>query len=78
MKIRLKKRGIVGIKKIGLDGRLEKVDAEEGVKVFVRGLDGLGLIIFSDKEAENLINKIKKVKTAEKKAKKKLSKNLYN
>jgi len=78
MKIRIKKRGIFGIKKSGIDGRLEKVETKEGLKVFLRGLDGLGLIVFSDKETESLVNKIKKTKTAEKKAKKKLSKNLYN
>jgi len=67
MKIRLKKRGTFGVKKIGLDGNIGKIEKSEGLRVFVKGLEGLGVVVFSPKEVEMLMNKIKPEKEVKEK-----------
>ena len=65
MRIRLKKRGVFGIKRIPFDGRIEKVERGQdgGLDLYVRGLEGLGLISFSQKELGMLDGKTKSKKT---------------
>ena len=57
MKIRLKKRSVLGIKRIKLDGKIEKVvkkggagsKAKEGTVVFISGMEGIAAVGFSSK-----------------------------
>ena len=78
MKIRIKKRGIFGVKKIGLDCKIGKIERMEDplagkgkrLSVFFKGLEGMGTISFSDKEAEMLRKKLKDKKESGKKKRK--------
>lgn len=65
MRIRLKTRGAFGIKRIPFDGRIEKVERGQdgGLDLYVRGLEGLGLISFSQKEIGMLGGKTERKKT---------------
>lgn len=66
MKIRIKKRGLLSVKRIGLDGKIGKIELMEkpmegkgkGLSVIIKGLEGIGAVIFSDKEIEMLREKI--------------------
>jgi outer membrane biosynthesis protein TonB len=58
MRIRLKRRSAFGVKRHGLDGNIGKIEKKEGLHVFVKGMKGLGLIVFSPKEIEMLSGKI--------------------
>ena len=65
MKIGIKKRGTFGVKRIWLDGTIEKIEKKtnpvnpknEGLSVFFRGVDGIGVISFSPKEVEMFVAK---------------------
>lgn len=75
MKIRIKRRGVIGVKKLGLDGRIERVEKhvegdKEIVSIFFRGLEGLGALRLSKKELELIYKKL----TPERKAAKKIVK----
>lgn len=90
MKVRIKKRGAFGIKKIALDGKIEKVERSEnpvnpgnhGVSIFFKGVEGLGVIRLSPKESEMVAmsampkkdKQESSVKPLKKKAKKKTKK----
>ncbi|MFH1425712.1 MAG: hypothetical protein ABIG28_03250 [archaeon] len=59
MRIRIKKRGFFGVKKIKLDGQISRVDKGEGMHIFIRGVEGLGLVSLSLKEMQVLKEKAK-------------------
>jgi hypothetical protein len=63
MRLRLKKRGMLGVKKINLKGRIVKIGknpdfGKEGLVVFFRGLEGVGIVDFGKKEMEMLREKL--------------------
>jgi len=59
MKIRMKKRGVLGVKKIALDGKIGKIEKKDGgLQIFVRGLEGLGVVGFGPREIEMIKKKI--------------------
>lgn len=74
MKIRLKKRGMFGVKKVKLDGKIERIERGEGTNVFVRGLEGIGVVVFSPREVEMIVSKVKRKEVKEKKVKKRVKK----
>ena len=79
-KMILKKRGTFGVKRIGLEGKIAKIEKsvspvtpeKSGLNVFVKGLEGLGVVGFSPKQVEMIVTKAtKKEVKKKKKAKKK-------
>jgi len=66
MRIRMKKRGVLGLKRIGIDGKIGKIEVREnpaegklGLSIFFKGLEGMGVVSFSEKEIEMIRDKIK-------------------
>jgi hypothetical protein len=65
MKVGIKKRGTLGVKKIFIEGRIEKIEHKQGgvqagkenLTVFFRGLEGIGIIQLSPKEVELIFEK---------------------
>lgn len=61
MKTGIKKRGFLGVKRIALEGKIEKIemkqnhgDGKGGLMLFFRGLEGLGFVNFSQQEIERI------------------------
>jgi len=53
----MKKRGTFGIKKIKLDGKVQKMEKKEGMNVFVKGPEGVCVVSFSPQEVNMLKEK---------------------
>lgn len=73
MKIGIKKRSAFGVKRIALEGKIEKIEkkasasdpGKQSLVVFFKGLEGLGVINLSPKEVEMLVEKAKTEKKVE-------------
>jgi len=98
MKIRLKKRGIFGVKRIGFDARIERIEdlkkdnfpmlkapkgltskigknlAPRGISIFIKGLEGMGVITLSPREIEMISGKREGKKKIVRKGKKRKKK----
>jgi len=72
MKFRMKKRGVFGVKRFDLDGKIGKIERREdpaagngmGMDVFFKGLEGIGVVTFSESEVGVLREKLKERKKA--------------
>jgi hypothetical protein len=58
MRLRVKKRGAFGIKRIPFDGKIEKIEKKEALILYLKGPDGVGIVSFSAKEIDILKDKI--------------------
>ena len=90
MKIGIKRRGMFGVRRIALEGKIEKIEKrpnpinpeQNGLTLFFKGLEGIGFIHFSSKEIEMLSKKpsadekTENAPAASKKLKKKIKKSL--
>ena len=65
MRVGLKKRGFWGVKRIGLEGKIERIEKKEtpinseggGLRIFFKGLEGLGGVNLSSREVKMIIEK---------------------
>jgi outer membrane biosynthesis protein TonB len=58
MRIGLKKRGTFGDKRVGLSGKIAKIEKNDGLNIYFKGQNGSGLLSFSPREIEILAEKM--------------------
>ncbi|MDO8459749.1 MAG: hypothetical protein Q7S74_01435 [Nanoarchaeota archaeon] len=66
MKIKLKREGILGPKRLSFDLKVDRIEkntnpvvpSESGATIFIRGVGGTGVVVLSSNEVEALWKKI--------------------